>query len=107
MHFSKCLRAKIYSNINVYFDALGCQTLLLKESEPLFFLWVYFDALACQTLLLKESEPLFILGSWTISFLPTLSYFDQAQQFVTVYSCSLELSVRKIIGDTIFVLHVH
>ena len=32
--FSKCLRAKIYSNINVYFDAQGCQTLRLKESEP-------------------------------------------------------------------------
>ena len=35
--FSKCLRAKIYSNINVYFDAQGCQTLLLKESEPFLF----------------------------------------------------------------------
>ena len=23
--FSKCLRAKIYSNINVYFDPQGCQ----------------------------------------------------------------------------------
>ena len=33
--FSKCLRAKIYSNMNVYFDPLVCQTLLLKESEPL------------------------------------------------------------------------
>ena len=44
MLFSKCLRAKIYSNINVYFDPPGCKTLLLKESEPL----------------------LFSLGSWTI-----------------------------------------
>ena len=44
MPFSKCLRAKIYSNINVYFDPQGCQTLLLKESDPL----------------------LFSLGSWTI-----------------------------------------
>ena len=35
--FSKCLRAKIYSNMNVYFDPLGCQTLLLKESDPLLF----------------------------------------------------------------------
>ena len=31
--FSKCLWAKIYSNINVYFDPQGCKTLLLKESE--------------------------------------------------------------------------
>ena len=45
MPFSKCLRAKIYSNINVYFDPQGCQTLLLKESDPL----------------------LFSLGSWTIN----------------------------------------
>ena len=37
MPFSKCLRAKIYSNMNVYFDPQGCQTLLLKESDPLFF----------------------------------------------------------------------
>ena len=41
--FSKCLRAKIYSNMNVYFDPKGCQTLLLMESEP----------------------RLFTLGSWT------------------------------------------
>ena len=32
--FSKCLWAKIYCNMNVYFDPQGCQTLLLKESEP-------------------------------------------------------------------------
>ena len=31
--FSKCLRAKIYCNMNVHFDPQGCQTLLLKESE--------------------------------------------------------------------------
>ena len=37
MLFSKCLRAKIYCNMNVHFDPQGCQTLLLKESE-LFFL---------------------------------------------------------------------
>ena len=43
MLFSKCLRAKIYCNMNVHFDPQGCQTLLLKESE-LFFL---------------------LLGSWT------------------------------------------
>ena len=42
--FSKCLRAKICCDMNVYFDPWGCQTLLLKESEPL----------------------LFSLGSWTI-----------------------------------------
>ena len=30
--FSKCLRAKIYCNMNVHFDPQGC--LLLKESEP-------------------------------------------------------------------------
>ena len=41
---SKCLRAKICSNVNVYFDPQGCQTLQLKESEA----------------------PLFSLGSWTI-----------------------------------------
>ena len=44
--FSKCLRAKIYCNMNVHFDPQGCQTLLLKESE---------------TFLLP-------LGSWTIWF---------------------------------------
>ena len=47
MLFSKCLRAKIYCNMNGHFDPLGCQTLLLKESE-LFFL---------------------SLGSWTTSHL--------------------------------------
>ena len=35
--FSKCLRAKLYSNINVYFDPQGCQILLLKENELLLF----------------------------------------------------------------------
>ena len=43
--FAKCLRAKIYCNMNVHFDPQGCQTLLLKESEPF----------------------LLSLGSWTIS----------------------------------------
>ena len=37
--FSKCLRAKIYSNMNVYSDPQGCQTLLLKESESFLFVW--------------------------------------------------------------------
>ena len=37
MPFSKCLRANIYRNMNVYFDPQGCQTLLLKENEPLLF----------------------------------------------------------------------
>ena len=36
MLFSKCLRAKIYSNMNGHFDPQGCQTLLLKESEHFF-----------------------------------------------------------------------
>ena len=36
MPFSKCLRAKMYCNMNVHSDPQGCQTLLLKESEPLF-----------------------------------------------------------------------
>ena len=39
MLFSKCLRAKIYCNMNVHFDPQGCQTLLLKESELFFYLW--------------------------------------------------------------------
>ena len=42
--FSQCPRAKICCNMNVYFDPQGCQTLLLKESEPF----------------------LLSLGSWTI-----------------------------------------
>ena len=51
MLFSKCLRAKIYCNMNGHFDPQGCQTLLLKESEPFFL----------------------SLGSWTItSFVPIL-----------------------------------
>ena len=64
MLFSKCLRAKIYSNMNVYFDPQDCQTLLLKESDPL----------------------LFSLGSWTKSlkeiirfehtFLKTIIYHE-------------------------------
>ena len=44
--FSKCLRAKICCNMNVHFDPQGCQTLLLKESEPF----------------------LLSLGSWTSGF---------------------------------------
>ena len=39
MLFSKCLRAKIYCNMNGHFDPQGCQTLLLKESELFFYLW--------------------------------------------------------------------
>ena len=50
--FSKCLRAKIYCNMNVHFDPQGCQTLLLKESEPF----------------------LLYLGSWTIKKVPTLHF---------------------------------
>ena len=37
MPFSKCLRAKTCSNMNVYFYPQGCQTLLLKESDPFLF----------------------------------------------------------------------
>ena len=50
--FSKCLRAKICCNINVHFDPQGCQTLLLKESEPF----------------------ILSLGSWTIWFAFMTSY---------------------------------
>ena len=50
--FSKCLRAKIYCNMNGHFDPQGCQTLLLKESEPF----------------------LLSLGSWTIPADLVLSY---------------------------------
>ena len=39
MLFSKCLRAKIYCNMNVHFGPQGCQTLLLKESELFYYLW--------------------------------------------------------------------
>ena len=53
MPFSKCLRAKIYSNLNVYFDPKCCQSLLLKESDLL----------------------LFSLGSWTIPVFVQFSFF--------------------------------
>ena len=43
MLFSKCLRAKIYCNMNVHFDPQGCQTLLLKESELFFFIFGLLD----------------------------------------------------------------
>ena len=39
----KCLRAKIYSNMSVYFDPQGCQSLLLKESEPHLFFFGLLD----------------------------------------------------------------
>ena len=52
--FSKCLRAKIYCNMNVHFDPQGCQTLLLKESE---------------TFLLS-------LGSWTDCVLNVMLSFE-------------------------------
>ena len=52
--FSKCLRAKSYSNMNVHFDPQGCQTLLLKESEPF----------------------LLSLGSWTICILYLVYLYD-------------------------------
>ena len=41
--FSKCLRAKICSNMNLYYVPQGCQTLLLKESEPLLLLFGLLD----------------------------------------------------------------
>ena len=51
--FSESLRTTIYSNMNVYLNPKGCQTLLLKESESHLFsfgLWTsikiqqYIDA---------------------------------------------------------------
>ena len=54
MLFSKCLRAKIYCNMNVHFDPQGCQTLLLKESEHFFL----------------------SLGPWTNRFLIILCHFS-------------------------------
>ena len=65
MPFSKCLRAKIYSNMIVYFDPQGCQTLLLKESDPL----------------------LFSLGSWTI--IPLISIAFSIHGLWTVPVCKL------------------
>ena len=56
--FSKCLRAKIYCNMNALFDPQGCQTLLLKESKPF----------------------LLSLGSWTIMFFPKNKELDTAKQ---------------------------
>ena len=41
--FLKSLWAKIYSNMNVYFVPQDCQTLQLKESEPLLFLFGLLD----------------------------------------------------------------
>ena len=60
MPFSKCLRAKIYSDMSVYFDPQGCQTLLLKESDPL----------------------LFSLGSWTISILKMCIWFLAGKKII-------------------------
>ena len=70
--FSKCLRAKIYSNMHVYFDPQGCQTLLLKESEPL----------------------LFSLGSWTkILYMlqkHVFACFACAQLYISSFACKSE-----------------
>ena len=42
MPFSKCLQAKIYSNLNVYFDPQGCET--LPNCLPNYFLvFLSFD----------------------------------------------------------------
>ena len=73
--FSKCLRAKIYSNTNVFFDSKGCQTLLLKESEPL----------------------LFTLGSWTIRLVFRLvkSYARQASHKTKYSENWLEISLSR------------
>ena len=57
MLFSKCLRAKIYCNMNGHFDPQGCQTLLLKESE-LFFLSLGSWTI-CVFLLVSTSKVLF------------------------------------------------
>ena len=60
MPFSKCLRAKKYSNMNVYFDPQGCQTLLLKESDPLLFpLDSWTNKLCAFNLNLKKHERIF------------------------------------------------
>ena len=56
MPFSKCLRAKKYSNMNVYFDPQGCQTLLLKESDPFLF------PLGSWTIIRPENPKINILG---------------------------------------------
>ena len=60
--FSKCLRAKIYCNMNVHFDPQGCQTLLLKESETFFL----------------------SLGSWTISIIRILGTHNLASMEIYI-----------------------
>ena len=72
MPFSKCLRAKIYSNMNAYFDPQGCQTLLLKESDSLFFLFGLLDYMGviCHSELSKPSL-IFIMS---LSLLQTFKY---------------------------------
>ena len=68
MPFSKCLRAKIYSNMNVHFDPQGCQTLLLKESDPL----------------------LFSLGSWTMSEMTRLSLIRSSlEMYMYIHCCKI------------------
>ena len=71
--FSKCLRAKIYSNINVYFYPQACQTLLFKESIPLFF----------------------SLGSWTRTTLPQIGSHSATLIENHIYSTAKE--TRKFI----------
>ena len=57
MLFSKCLRAKIYCNMNVHFDPQGCQTLLLKESELFFFIFGLLDYIHILVLRLVKEFP--------------------------------------------------
>ena len=63
--FSKCLRAKIYCNMNVHFDPHGCQTLLLKESEP--FLLSLGSWTNCKITIPKNAGSTDeILGRWVV-----------------------------------------
>ena len=89
MPFSKCLRAKIYSNMNVYFDPQGCQTLLLKESDPIFF----------------------SLGSWTNNFSFNI-FLEKQNDFKHKNSCCLKImfstikvkSKKKVLGKDVNVI---
>ena len=59
MLFSKCLRAKIYCNMNGHFDPQGCQTLLLKESE------LFLLSLGSWTIIgLKDMEKIMFIQSY-------------------------------------------
>ena len=84
--FSKCLRAKIYCNMNVHFDPQDCQTLLLKESEPF----------------------LLSLGSWTIpvstlhSVLSTTVYLINVNAHKLIFNVYCTIYIRMPIRYAIF-----